>query len=61
MEFKAKTIEYKREIATERARKAIRRKIYELQFLTLPKDTREKMKELGLDPASRYEQRKEHR
>lgn len=56
-----KPIEYKRENAIKRARQAISRRINELQFLTLPKEAREKIKELGLDPASRSGQRKEYR
>ncbi len=61
MIIKTKPIEYKRESAIKRARQAISQRINELKFLTLPKATREKIKELGLDPASRNEQRKEYR
>ena len=56
---------YKRESAFEKAKRLVNRKLYEMQFKTYPKELRDKLTELHLDPASRYsknsEDRKEYR
>ena len=42
-----------RKDAINKAREALRRKIYELQFATLPKREQEALRTLGLDPESK--------
>ena len=62
MEIITKPIEYRKESATERARRLIQRKLEELRFKSLPKKIQKKLIEEGLDPASRHdEERKEYR
>lgn len=40
--------------ALSRARRAISKRLYELQFKTYPKELRDKLTELELDPEHRY-------